>query len=363
MGGAEGSASRPPSTLGRKLIAAAALAAAALLFYYLTHIPVAADITAHKWEASPADEIVVSPFGTGALPLVSIEGRDDEGLDVRFDRAQVRDSDAASLKSDFALAIPTQAGPISWTTVAKGDGHTEIDVSVDATTTMPEVRIEHVGEGEHPGLRLSSTNAAMTVQLAVALGDDDAAHANHEQKALQFGKAPPIRLPGAIPLTIIVPAGGSVAINFPVAQPLSVLHVGAAENPDASTSGIQLHYLGLRRIDADTYRQYACAARPGAHRWLPHRFHADDCATSPDLRATRLTLTADAIDLSAAGSAFFATDGVFDDDDWLEKVWANKPLSAFLGVVLAALATWVWKTMSSSGGREVEPSDVEALGD
>jgi hypothetical protein len=351
-----------PSKVAAKLIAAAALGAAALLFYYFAHIPVASDIGSRKWNASPSDELVIAPFGKGTLPFVSVEGRDNEGLDVRFDRAQVRDSDAASLKSDFHLDIPTTVGQIGWTTVAKGDGHTGIDITVDASAGMPEMRIEHVGEGEHPGLRLSSANAAMTVQLVVAMGDDDASHPAHEQKALQFGRTPAIKLPGAIPLTIIVPAGGAVAINFPVEQPKSVLHLGAADGADASPTGIQLHYLGLRQIGGDTYGQYACAASPGAHRWLPHKPRPDDCAASPDLRATRLTLTADSIALTAAGSAFFASDGVFEVDDWLEKLWANKPLSAFLGVVLAALATWVWKTLSS-GGRDVKPSEVEAFGD
>ncbi len=332
------SSPRRASAIRKKIAAGAVLAASALLFYYATHIPLAVDVPAQNWKTALVDEVVLGPLATGLQPLISIEGIDNEGIDVRFEEARLQDESARMLRSDFKLDVAVIQGPIAWLTARKGGGHTAVDISVEPLQGKPEVRIAHIGEGAHPGMRFSASKATLIVQLAVIMGDSGAPP---EQKNLQIAKGPLLRIPGAIPVTVVVPEGHTFAIIFPVEKPGAVLHLGNADDL-RGVPGLPLRYLGISRSASESYRDYACAAKPGARFWEPRSVRVADCAIAPSLRATKFELASDSISVALAGTAFIANDGTWVTDDWFKLIEENKPLAAFLALVFAALAKWVW---------------------
>lgn len=348
------SSPRRASAIRKKIAAGAVLAVSALLFYYATHIPVAEDVPARNWKAAPVDEVVLGPLATGLQPLISIEGIDNEGIDVRFEDARLKDESARMLRSDFKLDVPVTEGPITWLTAQKGGGHTTIDIAVEPLQGNPEVRIAHIGEGAHPGMRFSASKATLIVQLAVIMGDSGAPP---EQKNLQIAKGPLLRIPGAIPMTLVVPEGHTFAIIFPVEKPGAILHLGNADDL-RGVPGVPLRYLGIRRSASESYSQYACAAKSGARFWEPRRMRVADCAIAPSLRVTRFELASDSMSVALAGTAFVANDGTWVTDDWFKLIEDNKPLAAFLALVFAALAKWVWGAFfpGANGDKASEPS-------
>ncbi len=338
------------AAIRQKIAAGVVLAAAALLFYYVTHLPLAVDVTGRNWKAAVVDEIVLSPVGAGRQPLISVEGIDNEGVDVRFEEARLQDEGAQMLRSDFKLDLPETQGRIDWLTAKKGSGHTTVDVSVEALQGTPEVRIAHIGEGAHPGLRFSASKATLIVQLAVIMGDSSTPP---EQKNLQIAKGPVLRIPGAIPITVIVAEGRTFAITFPVEKPGSTLHLGAADELHG-VAGLPLRYLGIRRSGSQSYGAYACGARSDDRFWEPRRLRVADCTADPNLRAIKFELASDAMSVALAGTAFVSADGVFETDDWFSIIEKNKPLAAFSALVFAALAKWVWGTFFPSGDGKKE---------
>ena len=347
------SSPRRASAIRKKIAASAVLAAAALLYYYATHIPLAVDVPAQSWKAAPVDEIVLSPLGTGRRPLISVEGIDNEGIDVRFEDARLQDESAQMLRSDFKLDLPVTQGRIEWLTAQKGNGHTTVDVSVEPGQGTPEVHIAHIGEGAHPGMRFSASHATLIVQLAVIVGDSSTPP---EQKNLRIAKGALLRIPGAIPMTFVVPEGQPFVLTFPVEKPGSTMHLGDADDL-RGVPGLPLRYLGIGRSGSESYSEYACAAKPGDRFWEPRSMRGTDCSIAPTLRMTRFEISPDSISVALAGTAFVSTDGVWVTDDWFNIIEKNKPLAAFLALVFAALAKWVWGAYFSSGKDDNESAD------
>lgn len=338
------------SAIKQKVAAGAVLAVAALLFYYVTHLPLAVDTTGRNWKAAAVDEIVLGPAGVGRQPLISIEGIDNEGVDVRFEDARLQDESVQMLRSDLKLELPATQGRIDWLTAKKGSGHTAVDVSVEALQGTPEVHIAHIGEGAHPGIRFSASKATLIVQLAVIMGDSSAPP---EQKNLQIAKGPVLRIPGAAPITVIVPEGRTFAITFPVEKPGSTLHLGAADELHG-VAGLPLRYLGIRRSGSESYSAYACGAKSDDRFWEPRSLRVADCTADPHLRAIKFELASDQMSVALAGTAFVSADGAFETDDWFNLLEKNKPLAAFSALVFAALAKWVWGAFFPSGDGKKE---------
>jgi hypothetical protein len=336
-----------PATVRGKVFAVAALGAVALLFYYLTNLPVALDVTGYKWEVDIGDDLILSPLGSGHLPLIAIQGADNEGVDVHFDAAQLHPDTVNELRRDFHLAVSAEPATMAWTTKVKGTGHTTIDLALESVGGIPEVHIEHFGEGANPGLSVMTHNAKLITQLYVLLGEIGPGLAP-EQKTLQIGGEPPVVLPGAVPLTVVVAADKQLRLTFPSPVPASQLHLGAAGI--SAPAGLPLRDLSIQGADSHQQKLYACAAATATHFWMLRAPRADDCATAPRLRATELKLESDHATISLAGSAFVVKDGTAVTDDWFTKLDNNKPLAALFAVAFSALAVWVWRQFARRGG-------------
>jgi hypothetical protein len=343
---------KTPATIGRKVFAVATLAGVALLFYYLTNLPVAVDVTGTTWEIAVGDDLILRPLGSGQFPLIAIQGADNEGVDVRFDSAQLHPDTVSELHRDFNLAFAAAPAPMAWTTKVKGAGHTMIDFALEAPQGVPEVHIQHIGEGANPGLSMMVHNAQLITQLSVLLGEVGPGLAP-EQKTLQIGGERPVVLPGAVPLTVVVVADQQLRLTFPSAAPTSQFHLGAAGI--SAPTGLPLRDLSIQGSDSHQQKHYACAAVAATHFWAPRDPHVDDCVTAPKLRATELKLESDHATISLAGSAFLIKDGVVVTDDWFTKLDNNKPLAALFALAFTGLAGWVWREFArgrSGSGKE-----------
>lgn len=338
-----------PVIVRRRIFAVSALAAVALLFYYLTNLPVALDVTGLSWKAEVGDDLIVRPLGSGRLPLIAVQGVDNEGIDVRFDNARLDPDTVQGLRRDFNLIVAETPAAVAWTTKVKGGGHTMIDIVLEPTQGTPEVHVEHIGEGASPGLSIMAHHATLIAQLYVLLGEIGHGSAP-EQKSLQIAGNAPITLPGALPITIVVPEDRKFRLTFPTAAPASLFHLGAAESPNTSARGLLARDLGIQRFDSRRYRLYACAANEATHFWLLREPRAEDCVTAPKLRATELRVDSDNTTISLAGSAFVVKDGTVATDDWFTKLDNNKPLAALFTLAFTALAGWVWRAFSRNAG-------------
>ena len=337
-----------PATVGARVVALSALGAVALLFYYLTNLPLAVDVAGLNWKAGVGDDLVVGPLGSGRLPLIALQGADNEGVDLHFDTAQLDPDTVQELRRDFNLVVSGAPAAIAWTTKRKGDGHTMIDIVLQPTQGVPEVHIGHVGEGTSAGLSIVAHRATLTVGFSVLLGED-VPGSKPEQKSLQIAGAPPIVLPGALPISIVVPEDKSFRLMFPTAAPASLLHLGAAEGPGTDVRGLPVRDLGIRRSGSAQYRLYACAATEASHFWLLRVPRPEDCLSTPELRATELRIDRDSTTAFLTGSAFVVKDGTTVTDDWFTKLNSNKPLAALFALAFTGLAGWVWRVFARGG--------------
>ncbi|WP_133665230.1 hypothetical protein [Paraburkholderia sp. BL10I2N1] len=308
-------------------------------YWYVTSRPIAHQVSSDPWKVGIGDRLLLELLGAG--PLLAIEGADNEGVDVRFDRAHLDESTAKSLRDDFALTIPTSDGAISWTTTQTGIGHTMIDITLEADRGVPEVQIAHIGEGPHPGLNIVPHNARLKVQLGVLLDTSGTAPVSAEQKALQIAERTVVHLPGAVPITVEVPEDHAFILTFPSRKPASIIHLGAAEDTLAASSGLSLRSAAVRPSDVSVDTLYACAANEGLDYWQLGDPASQDCATTPILlRATKLELRPDSAIVTIHGSAWFTKNGVWVTDDRFNKyIGTNLVLGLLIGAIITSLCT------------------------
>jgi hypothetical protein len=322
----------------RARIALVALLMLAALFWYATNRPISHQVPADPWKVETGDRLVLEPLSAG--PLLAIEGVDNEGIDVRFDSAHLDEATVKSLHDDFASTVPSSDGQIAWTTTQAGTGHTVIDIALEAGHGIPEVQIAHIGEGPHPGLNIVSHNARLNVQLSVLLGDSATGPVAAEQKELRIVDRIAIRLPGAVPVSVVVPEDHALMLTFPSRKPASVLHLGAAEDPDAANSGLRLRSAAVRPSNSSIDTLSACAAREESDYLKLGDPAMAECAATGLLRATKLELKQDSAIVTIHGSAWFAKNGVWVTDDWFSKyIGTNLVLGALLAGIVTALCT------------------------
>lgn len=333
------------ATIRQKLFSIAVLVAAAAFFYYISNRPVAHQVPSAPWKAEVGDKLIVRPLGLGRLPmpLIAVEGVDNESVDVRFDKARLSPESLQRLRRDFNLIAPATEGKIAWTTAVKGNGHTMVDVVLETRQGIPEIRMAHLGEGAHPGLSLTAHHATLSVHLSVLLGDGSL-RITPELKTLQIAGGSTIRIPGAIPITVLVPENQEFRLTFPAKNPASFFRLGASED---SNPGLWLRDLGVLPTTGGEYKLYGCAANEGAHFLAWRQIRPEDCATSPTLRATRLELTSDNMEVVLNGSAWVVKNGTAETDTLYNTLIEKNPvLAAFFSLVILAFATRVWRSFS-----------------
>lgn len=314
---------------------------AAALVWYGTSRPVSRQVPPDPWKLATDDRLILVPLV--GKTLLTIEGADNEGIDVHFDRARLDDGTVKSLHDDFAITVPTSDGPIAWTTTHPGTGHTMLEIELEASHGVPEVEIAHTGQGPHPGLSIASHGTHLLVRLSVPLGVEGtgAAPVIPEQKALQMARHDVVYLPGAVPLTVLVQEGQSLKVVFPSPTPTSTLQLGT-DDSNGTTSGLALRSAAMRPVGSDIDVRYACAA-PETQDYLKLSGPAiADCATTGTLRATQIDLGRNNVAVTIHGSAWFAKDGDFVIDDWFSRyVSANVVLVGLIGSIVGALSTIV----------------------
>jgi hypothetical protein len=340
----------------QRALAVAAFLAVAGLFYYLTHLPVARAIDpAVQWKAARGEQVVLGPLARAGDTVLSFEGGDNEPVDLWFSDGAFDAVTLATLRRDFRLSLPARGG-IAWSTRASAAGHTMIDIALQAPGIAPVLHVEPAGEGARPAVRIRAERASLAVQFLVALGD--ATSAAPDQMVLRIAGAPPVALPGALPLTVVVPDGASLTLRFSGARP-TAFALGA---PDQPAPGLAVRDAGVLRADG-SYGFYACAAAAGAHFFPPRRFGGPDCAASGALRVSSLGTAADGVALALGGAGFLIKDGEAQTDAWYEKLQKNVPVAVVFGMLFAALGRWLLSAFARKPGEHAKPAVARDSGE
>ncbi|WP_141715274.1 hypothetical protein [Burkholderia ubonensis] len=322
----------------RKFFAVFTFAVAAAAVTYATTRPFARDVSPDHVTLGVGDWITLRPANEASspLPLLSVEGANDESIDVRFERARLDAASIDTLREEFGIVVPGREGGISWTTHARGTGNTAIDVSMESAHGTPMVWIEPIGEGSHPGLRISMTgNGNLRVQLSVALGGVEP-----EQKVLQVADGTPMHIPGAVPIAVMVPAGRTFSVIFPAKEPASTVHLGSID--EHGDYRLWVRDIGVGQMSGDKYRFYACAARGGDYFWNLGNPRANDCTNGQLLSITKVRIATDNATVTLGGEAWVVRDGTADTDtSWVNMIKDNPLLSTLGATLCTALAAWM----------------------
>ncbi|MBJ7312478.1 hypothetical protein ACFOLJ_23015 [Rugamonas sp. CCM 8940] len=338
--------------------------------YYIVQLPVADVVdpadAALRLKAEGGDTLLLRPpiAAAGAtVPLLTVLGEGNEGVDVHVEDGALDAATAAELREVWSLALPATRGPINWTTTARGNGRSRIDIGLraaphamataaTAATTAapgrPEVEFAQAGSGSAAALRVRVRNAVAVLRLTVLLGDEAAAGGQHsapaERNVLRIGSAGALKLPGALPIGLEVSEGRAIVLVFPVGAPAGRFYLGeGAEGPGVGEdAGVAVRDVGLRRRDG-SYKWYACSAGKGRLFPWPRAPGPDDCAANPTLRAHHLALAPEQVALRVDGAGFVVSDGVARGGDWLARLERYKLPAALLGLCYSALANWVWQ--------------------
>jgi hypothetical protein len=349
-----------PASLKEKVAALSVFLAATGAIYYIVQLPVADFVdpadAALRLKAEGGETLLLRPppaSGGATSPLLTVLGEANEGVDVHVEDGALDAATAAELEQTWMLALPSTRGPINWTTAARGNGRSRIELALRAppqgtgATGGPEVEFEQAGSGGAAALRVRVRNAVAVARLSVLVGDEAEAGgkpSSAERNVLRIGKAGALKLPGALPVGLEVGEGRAIVLVFPVGAPASRLYLGeGAEGPGAGAdTGVAVRDIGLRRRDG-SYKWYACSAQKGRLFPWPRAPGPDDCAASPTLRAHHLALAPEQVALRVDGAGFVVSDGVARGGDWLARLDRYKLPAALLGLCYSALANWVWQ--------------------
>lgn len=360
----------PAPTPKQKAGAATTFLAATALLYYIANLPQADTVDKLEpqlqFKAEGDDYLLLHPLmanGAGtAIPLLSVIGAENEGIDMHVDDGALDPALVAQLRQDFGLELPVARGTVAWTTTGKGNGRSSIDVSLQALPgprhgrVEPEVAIEHAGDRFNAGMRIKVRRAVAVVQFSVLLGDDVAAAgqpgAAPAQNALRIAGGRALPLPDALPITVVAAEGSALTLIFPVGAPNARFYLGGSGDAApriGKDKGVRLRDAGVRRSDGSD-KWYACAAQRKAIFVLPRALRSGDCADAATLRAHDLALAPTQVALQIKGDGFLVKDGTARTVDWLARLERNKLAAALLGLVYAALAKWVWGVFARPRG-------------
>jgi TIR domain-containing protein len=316
------------------LLALAAFAVAAAAQFWATQVLVSGDLP-DRLAAGEGEELVLSGLGTDPR-LLSLEERG--GLDVRFDRARLAPATAALLQQ-LGIAAPAGEGPLAWIGGAGEEAPSILEVAPAEEGGARQLVLRTLPSLAGGVARVElEADAPLTVSLATALVPGQAT----APRRLFLGQTE-LKVDGALPLQVMVPAGSPLRLALSLGGPEAVasLTPGSLREGREGESGLALASLGLRRGNG-LYASFACAAAPGAWLWLGSASLArGDCAGAAALRLVAVELKPGEVAARLAGSGWLWADGRPASAHLLARLTANSALAALLLVADGVLAAWL----------------------
>jgi hypothetical protein len=348
---------KPPlSPLGRKLIAVAAFVVAALLLYFIDNIPAASTLDESKaWTAGRSSELIV--FGPPRAQIFEFNGAPGAGLDVRASTVRLSEDSLAALDQAGAPRPTAKGVALSW--LGRTDPSGKINLTVENLRASPDAGLSLVATGNAniPQLRLTPIQTALTITVSAPAGDS----ASVPPIELKIGdKAVPQPIATMMPVRFELPPGESVFLTFPSEAAMRDasfrLGLPASAEELASDLPIDRFEIGPRRTDPTGVRlrkveQGVCAASAGHFLWTRLTPRLSDCGgddKDDKLAIEDLQVAPSQLAMKVSGAGFVTKDGKPVVAGLLTKIANNKLVAALLALFYAALARWVWKSLTGS---------------
>ncbi|MGZ8269357.1 MAG: toll/interleukin-1 receptor domain-containing protein, partial [Burkholderiales bacterium] len=333
-----------PGPRTRRLIASVLLVLVVAVEYWLSTLPMAADLENRLSVPVGSDIVLAGIVAEG--PLLAYSGGPGEAADIRFDRARLAPETMALFQA-LGIDVGTAETQIAWITGTESGSRTVFEIRLpDAKTPLPELRLRALAAvgAKQPQLEVEAQGAALQVVIGTPLAPEEGAA--RSIKRLTVGDRT-IRLPGALPLTILVPPGSPLRARLAQshATDMAEFQLGGLAVTASDGSGLRAAAIGIRKSGSEGggYDYFACAAPAGSIASGGVKpLVAGRCA-SPEasIAATHLAVKPQHLELSLAGAGWSQRGGKLTSADLLSRVAQNRVLAGVLVGLNVVLVIWL----------------------
>jgi hypothetical protein len=327
----------------RRITAAALLALLVLVEYAMSIAPVATELEPSI--AAPVGTEIILSGAAAEGPMLAYSSHAGDTADIRFDKARLSNNTVQLLRA-LGLEVTPAEAQMSWITQTQTATRTVFEVTtVDsgAAPTRLALRARSgIGTG-HAQLEIEPHGAPLQVMIGTPFAPEESAPSS---KTLTIDDRK-IRLPGAVPLKIIVGQRAGVRAQFaragsPQAAEFVLGHLPLSASDEG---GLNISSIGVRRSGTAIggYDYFACAAAAGSMSWRgADQLTAGSCTPSDaSLIATRLIATDAGLEVRLRGSGWAQRGGELVTTDILSRIADNKVLAGAALAINIALASWL----------------------
>ena len=342
------------------------LAGAAFAQYKLANVPEPVEVETIK-ELSPAtvrlgqEELIIEGPVVDAEQgmLFSHNGRPNETVDVRFDRARLGKETLESFQR-LRASPPSTAAAINYRPMKSksADGHEPCRTRIDlfSFSKMPEeihlFQYGDPGQNYHRHIEMTAKGAELVSGILTA-SPDESALAPGCQYSLDVGEwSEPI---GRVQVTIVMNDNSTVRLYFRPRTP--------GTNPWAETKGVLPLDLGAQKLkstDAQPFQAHGVRIKPlGGGDSASDLVSATSLNDGPLLNIRGLMIGSDELQLSVSGKGWVATGGKIKTVNLFSLIEQNKIISAILGAANAALLAWVGRLVFKNPSTPLQPRRLQ----
>lgn len=340
-------------TMLQKLLAVGVFAAVALALYLVDRLPAAIRLNENSFSTNHNNALVV--YGLPASPVMSFDGALGLGLDLRADAARLSPDTLTSLTKGGFPPPRSKAVSLTWLGQVDPQGRIALTIANERSDPAAGIAFSSTGTATTPQLRITPVETAIRVTAQALTGDSATAPPILVKLGGTAVKQP---LATMLPLDFELTPGESLLLTFANAAAVddAAFRLGVPND-----SGELASHLPLQRIEVGE-RSPDGAARPlvrvdsgvcsaRAGRMLFGALHArpNQCNDAGKLAIESFDVKAGKLTVTTSGSGFVIADGRTVAAGVVSTIANNKLIAALMGIALAALAGWVWKTVTGLG--------------
>lgn len=319
----------------RRLAALAVFVLAASLQLWLMNVPIAYPIA--KPVASSTGETMTL---TGLRPADTLlHHQASIGIDMRFERATLAPVTAVLLRQ-LGLAIPVDAGPISWITTAGAAGDSVLTIERDEAVDRPLTL--RLLASQAPTRDVVQLELDADIPLKIKVGTSFIDDASGARKILRLGDQA-IALDGGLPLVLDVPANARVRAVLPLSQTGENLHLPLADvaATTGASTGMPVRSVAVHGADGRLLAM-VCGASPDRLLWRGiGMLRGGQCPEDVPLTIDALVLGSGRVEAMLKGSAWVWHENDPASVTLYARVTANPAVAALLMLIDATLAGWL----------------------
>ena len=340
--------------VGRDVQRAIALTALVLLaagHYLLSRLPVPVAMeSVGRFEAGATSELVIDQRLAQPGLLLVFEGEAGDAVDLRFDRARLRENAARMLRA-LGVALPAGDHRVSLLT-GQADGaktFLRIDV-VPVPGQASRVTLKSPREAGDAGLALVLRADGARLAVSVLSAGDPSPGAPLPQRTLRLSNQT-LPLSGAVPLALLAAANSVIRLRIVPAlsgwDDVQRLALAPADHRDAASSAVGIGVRADRQIE---FTNYACATGTRVPLVRPDRLAEGHCdASANTLRLVSLGFRPGLVSAQSAGQAWVRKDDAIHTLDLVAWLKENPILAALLGALDAAVLAWCKQVFFGGG--------------